>query len=373
MNAIFTTATAIELAIGGLLYYKFQNKAIFAFGILILYKIYQRTKTNNDTFMKAALYDPKDFNNVRVHSIPVPKCGKKQVLVKVKGASINPIDYKMQTAKIPVLRWFYPWTIGRDFSGIIKEVGENVRNFRVGDEVYGNAKGGSLQEYTVAKPNNIAIKPTNTNYNEAASLPLAGCTSLQALTFFGPLTSEQKVLIIGASGGTGILGVQIAKSFGCKVYGVCSGRNAQLVTSVGCDVVYDYTKKDYLDDMRNEQFDLIYDTVTSPEDGDKELIYGRLLKPGNEGKYVTINGTKGNFLRGILKQNFKLPVERKNFHLHLLEWNTKDLETLAKLVEQKKVKPIIHEEVGTINDADIKRAFKELQSRRTVGKITFQL
>ena len=183
------------------------------------------------------------------------------------------------------------------------------------------------------------------------------------------LTRNDQILIIGASGGCGSLGVQIAKSYGCKVYGVCSQRNLNYVKELGCDVVIDYTKTNFLDDFKQEKFDLIYDTVTSPEDGNQEEIFKHLLKP--EGKYVAINGEKLNFFKGFLS-NLGLKIERKNYHLTLLTWNTVDLEYLKFLVESNKVKPLAFEKF-TLNDENIKKAFDKLKTRRTVGKLVFEI
>jgi NADPH:quinone reductase-like Zn-dependent oxidoreductase len=234
--------------------------------------------------MNAALYDKRD--KFTVEKIQIPNFSANELLVQVKAGAINPVDYKIRTCDIPFLRWIMEHTVGRDFSGIVVDIGTNVKKFKIGDEVYGNAAGGSLQEYTRVNENQIALKPSNINHCEAASIALAGATSLQALLHWGNLNNK-KVLIIGGSGGCGNLGIQIAKYYNSKVYAVCSNKNINYVKSLGADIIIDYTKKDFLDDLKNEKFDLIYDTVTSMEDENQEIIYRKFLK--SDGKYVAIN------------------------------------------------------------------------------------
>jgi len=306
------------------------------------------------------LYSYSDLHSYK--SIKIPKFGPEEVLVQVKGASINPID-KIQTTKIPFLRWWFPWTIGRDVAGIIVDIGANVRKFQIGEQVYGKAVGGSLQEYTNCNQDQIAHKPNNTSFVEAASLGLAGLTSLQSLNWFRNLNSNDKVLIIGASGGCGSLAVQIAKSYGAKVYGVCSQKNIKFVKELGCDVIIDYTNPNFLIDIQDVSFDLIYDTVTSADDADQEKIFGSNLS--NTGYYVATNtGDMLNFARSMIR------LEKSHYHLHMLKWNTADLDTLRELVESNKLKPLGCE---TYHLNDINVAFDKLKSRRTVGKIAFEI
>ena len=186
MDVIFNKITLIEVSITLVLFYIFPKASILIYGIpILLYFFYNNQKkqsklvTNNH--MNAALYSYSDLHSYK--SIKIPKFGPEEVLVQVKGASINPID-KIQTTKIPFLRWWFPWTIGRDVAGIIVDIGANVRKFQIGEQVYGKAVGGSLQEYTNCNQDQIAHKPNNTSFVEAASLGLAGLTSLQSLNWF---------------------------------------------------------------------------------------------------------------------------------------------------------------------------------------------
>jgi NADPH:quinone reductase-like Zn-dependent oxidoreductase len=367
----------IEVAVTSLCLYKFPYTTLFLTGIIYSYYMYQssirrfssseKLIDKNKKTMRACIYDSKEKFKV-VNDQNIPTFSADEALVQVKSAAINPIDYKVKTCNLPFIRYFLPLTVGRDFSGVIVDIGKNVKNFKIGDEVFGNAKGGSLQEFTIVNPNQIALKPTNKSHSEIASIALAACTSLQALKFFGDLEGK-KVLIIGGSGGCGCFGVQIAKYYGANVYAVCSSRNVDFVKSIGADKVLDYLKNDYLDEIKNEKFDLIYDTVTSPEDPDQEPIYRKFLK--NDGKWVAINGFVSTFARGILRTFTKINLEKKDFHVSLLDWNTKDLSELAKMAEENKLKT--HFKSYKLDKKDIDEAFNILGSRRAVGKLVFEI
>lgn len=367
----------IELALTSLCFYKFPYTTLFLTGIISLYLIYQNStkrfsssvyiSDKNRKTMRACIYDAKENFKV-VNNLSIPAFSENEALVKVKSAAINPVDYKVKTCNLPFIRHFIPLTVGRDFSGVIVDIGENVKNFEIGDEVFGNAKGGSLQEYTVVDPKQIALKPINKTYAETASIALAACTSLQALKFFGDLKNK-KVLIIGASGGCGSFGVQIAKHYGATVFGVCSSRNVDFVKSLRADKVLDYSKNDYLDEIKNEKFDLIYDTVTSPEDPDQEPIYRRFLK--EDGKWVAINGSVPNFAKGIFRNFTNVNLEKKDFHVTLLNWNNEDLTELAKLSEENKLKT--HFKTFKLEKKDVDEAFDLLKSRRAAGKLVFEI
>lgn len=319
--------------------------------------------------MKACVYGCNETFKVK-NNFNIQKFLKNEVFIEVKAAAINPVDYKVITAKIPFIRWFFEPTVGRDFSGIVIDIGANVTNFKIGDEVFGNAAGGSLQEYTYVRESEIALKPKNISFEEAASIGLAGGTSLQALRHFGDLNGK-KVLIIGGSGGCGSLGVQIAKYYNAKVYAVCGPKNVEYVKSIGADVILDYTKADYLKIIENEKFDLIYDTVSSKDDPDQEVIFRKYLKENGIGKYVAINGHVGDFTKTILRTLTGINIERKDYHITLLNWNTDDLNTLSTMLEEGKLKSKY--QTFSLSQEEVVTAFDLLQSRRTVGKLVFAI
>lgn len=377
MDYIYTQTSAYEAAIAGLCIYKKPKLTLLIAGLLCGNHYYQQSYRRNSTTklgpekktMKAFLYDVNKKFSMNKNA-NIPKISSNEALVEVRAASLNPVDYKLIPHKIPFYRWFHIPTVGRDFSGVIIDIGSNVKAFKIGDHVYGNAAGGSLQEFTRVRENDIALKPKNLSFLEAASIGLAGSTSLQALKYFGDL-NRKKVLIIGGSGGCGSLGVQIAKYYNAKVYVVCGSKNVEYVKSLGADVVLDYTAHDYLKQIENEKFDLIYDTVSSKDDSDQEAIYSKYLKGNDHGKYVAINGKFGDITRCVLHRLFQINIERRNFHITLLNWNSQDLEILRKMAEEGKLKPKIH--IFNPTEDDVYAAFNLLQSRRTVGKIVFDI
>jgi len=367
----------IELTITSLGFYKFPFTTLLLAGILGSYYFYRaftrRESTTDKLFeknrkiMKACIYDTNQNFKV-INNQQIPTFSENEALIEVKSAAINPVDYKIKTCNIPFIRYFLSPTVGRDFAGVIIDIGKNVKKFKIGDEVFGNAIGGSLQEFTVVNPNHIALKPKNKTFSEMASIGLAAATSLQALKHFGELNNK-KVLIIGGSGGCGSFGIQIAKYYGATVYAVCGTRNVEFVKSIGADKVLDYSKNDFLDDLKDEKFDLVYDTVTSPEDPDQEIKYRKFLK--DEGKWVAINGSIANFSKSIISMLTNINLERKDFHITLLNWNTDDLSLLAKMAEEEKLKT--HFKTFKFDKKNIDEAFNLLQSRRTVGKLVFEI
>lgn len=185
------------------------------------------------------------------------------ILVKVYSTSLNHIDTILLLSRIPIARWFRfsHYGIASDFSGKIVQIGEKVKNYKVGDEVFGTATGGALQEFALTKESRIWKKPSLISHNEACCFPVCFSTAHKSLTYnFGT-----NVLVVGASGGVGILSIQIAKYLGFKkVYGVCSSRNKELVLSFGVDEVLCYAQENYIDNCK-EKFDLIFDNAHSAE------------------------------------------------------------------------------------------------------------
>ena len=214
-----------------------------------------------------------------------PKLSNTTVLVKIKATALNPVDYKFG--------WplFGP-VICTDFSGVIEEVGADVTGLSVGDEVYGWGDG-ALAEYIVVPPNTVSLKPSCLTFAEAAALPVVYLTGLQAYLNYGGLKEGGRVLIIGASGGTGIAGIQLAKALGASdIVGVCSGRNEELVKSLGATEVIDYTKHNLLDYFKEEdgsvaeskKFDVVYDVATGSGGGEDYLALSRpLLREATDG------------------------------------------------------------------------------------------
>src|SRR5438105_6747645 len=216
--------------------------------------------------MKAAVYCEYGLANLKIEQIEKPTPTDDQVLVRVRAASVNPYDWhfvegspKIMRGMIGGLRKPKDTRLGVDFAGTVEAVGKNVTQFKPGDEVFGG-KTGAFAEYVCPRANRaVALKPANLTFEEAASVNIAGITALQALRDKGKIQPGQKVLINGASGGVGTFAVQIAKSFGADVTGVCSTHNVDLVRSLGADHVIDYTKEDFT--KGTERYDEILDNV----------------------------------------------------------------------------------------------------------------
>lgn len=278
---------------------------------------------------------------VRYEDIARPTPADNQVLVKVQAASVNPLDWHYMEGTPYFIRAGLGFgrpespRLGIDFAGTVAAVGKQVRRFKAGDEVFGGQIGAFAEYVLVPEDRSVALKPAGVTFEQAAAAPIAGITALQSLR--GRLHAGQKVLINGASGGVGTFAVQIAKSMGAEVTGVCSTRNLELVRSLGADHVIDYTREDFT--RSSERYDLIVDNVATHS----VLEYRRVLNP--HGIYVQIGSTEiGNWF-GF----FKLPLEglvlspfmTQEFSVMGASLSREDLVTLGGLMESGKVKPVI--------------------------------
>src|SRR5207237_4906044 len=216
--------------------------------------------------MKAIVYCDYGLANLKLQEIEKPTPTDAQVLVRVRAASVNPYDWHFVEGSPKIMRGMRgglrkpkDTRLGVDFAGTVEAVGKDVTNIKPGDEVFGG-KGGAFGEYVTPRASRaIALKPANVTFEEAASVNIAGLTALQAVRDKGKVQPGQKVLINGASGGVGTFAVQIAKSFGADVTGVCSTRNLDMVRSLGADRVIDYTKEDFA--KGDQRYDVILDNV----------------------------------------------------------------------------------------------------------------
>src|SRR5215831_21102147 len=201
--------------------------------------------------MKAVVYCDYGLSNLKLEEVEVPVPTDDQVLIRVHAASINPYDWHFIEGTPTIMRLSVGLRkpkdirLGVDFAGTVEAIGKNVTQFQPGDEVFGG-RGGAFAEYVCPRATRaVALKPASVSFEEAASVNIAGITALQAVRDKGKVQPGQKVLINGASGGVGTFAVQIAKSLGADVTGVCSTRNVDLVKSLGADHVIDYTKEDF--------------------------------------------------------------------------------------------------------------------------------
>src|SRR5213592_3756928 len=216
--------------------------------------------------MKAIIYCDYGLANLKLEEVEKPVPNDDQILVRVRAASLNPYDWHFIEGTPYIMRLMgvglrkpKDTRLGVDYAGTVEAVGKNVTQFKPGDEVFGG-RGGAFAEYVCVRQDRlVATKPANITFDQAGSADIAGVTALQAVRDKGKVQPGQKVLINGASGGVGTFAVQIAKSFGADVTGVCSTRNVDLVRSIGADRVIDYTKEDFT--ASGQRYDLILDNV----------------------------------------------------------------------------------------------------------------
>jgi len=270
---------------------------------------------------------------------PIPK--DDEVLVKVHAVSINSWDWELLRGTPFVNRLMFgilkpkkTTILGADVAGRVDAVGRNVKHFRPGDEVFGDLSGGlwgGFAEYVSAPENALALKPTEMTFEQAAAVPQAALLALQALRK-GSIQPGQKVLINGASGGAGTFAVQIAKSFGAEVTGVCRTSKLELVRSVGADHVIDYTQEDFI--CNGRQYDLIVDMMAHHSIFD----YRRALSP--RGIYVMVGGASFSIFQLILLGPLFSMFGNKKMGL-LLHKPNKGLDFMKRLFETGKVVPVI--------------------------------
>jgi len=298
---------------------------------------------------------------------PEPKPNTDEVIIRVRAAAINPVDYKLPKMLAGSI-------VGFDVAGVIEKVAEGnvTHDLKVGDAVYGGAKG-SLAEFAPTKAGKIARKPEELSFAEAAAMSVAYQTGLQALTTHGGLKEGGRVLIIGASGGCGTAGIQIAKALKAgEIVAVCSGKNEQLVRNLGATKMIDYKTTKFVDvygeAKEDEKFDVVYDCASYSGAGEDYIEDSyRVLKVGPPaGQYVPINGTKTMWARA------QLNLQAANTHLFLCDVNTKDLDSLSKLVAEEGLRPVISKTLP-FTTKDVEAGFEHLKARRTVGKIVFDL
>jgi NADPH:quinone reductase-like Zn-dependent oxidoreductase len=305
---------------------------------------------------------------IRYEDIPKPNPAENEILVRVHAASINPLDWHYLEGTPYMVRLDAGLgrptnsRLGVDFSGTVEAVGKSVTRFKPGDEVFGG-KFGALAEYVAVREDRaIALKPANLTYEQAAAVAIAAITALQGLRDKGHIHSAEQVLINGASGGVGTFAVQIAKSFGATVTGVCSTRNVELVRSIGADQVIDYTREDFTKGSR--RYDLILDNVATHS----LFEYKRILNPN--GVYVMIGSSDpGRWFAWLWKplQAWIIsPFTSQKFGMIFAELNRDDLGTLAELMQSGKVTPVIDRTYKLNEAAD---AFRYVEQGHARGKV----
>jgi len=257
------------------------------------------SKIREDTHMKAIVYHEYGSPDVlKLEEVEKPTPKDDEVLVKVHAASVNYGDLPVLKGE-PLQRLIggallkpKHKILGDDIAGRVETVGVNVEQFQPGDEVFGISNFGAFAEFVCADEKYLELKPASMTFEEAAAIPFAGIAALQGLRDKGQIQSGQKVLINGASGGVGTFALQIAKSFGAEVTGVCSTKKLELVRSIGADQVVDYTQEDFT--KSGQRYDLILANA-----GEHSIFdYKRVLSP--EGIYVCAGGTFAQYFQALL-------------------------------------------------------------------------
>jgi NADPH:quinone reductase-like Zn-dependent oxidoreductase len=302
---------------------------------------------------------------------PAPK--DDEVLVHVHAASVNAADWHLMRGK-PFLARFVNGLqkpkntkLGADVAGRVEAVGRNVRQFQVGDDVFGCIplhELGSLAEYVCAHEDALAAKPARMTFEQAAAVPLAAFTALQGLRDKGQIKSGQKVLVNGASGGVGTAAVQIARSFGTEVTGVCSTRNRDMVRSIGADHVIDYTQEDF--SKNGQRYDLIFDAV-----GNRAVsAYKRALSPNGICAVAGFTTLAHLFQVLVLGLWVSRTGSKKIGLMETAHPNKKDLHCIKELLESGKVVPVIDR---TYPLSEVPAAIRYLEEGHAKGKVVITM
>jgi len=322
--------------------------------------------------MKAVVYCDYGINNLNVQEIEKPTPTDDQVLVRVHAASLNPLDGHfvrgMWLARLMGggLRKPKDTRLGVDYAGTVEAVGKNVTQFKPGDEVFGG-RNGALAQYICPRADRaIALKPANMSFEQASSVGVAAITALQGLRDKGHVQAGQKVLINGASGGVGTFAVQIAKSLGADVTGVCSTRNVDLVRSLGADHVIDYTKEDFT--KGDQRYDVIFDNVQNHTFSERR----RVLTPNGICVLVGLGGAGWHAdTQTHLIRSFTTPLMSKftnqKFTFFVAQLNHDDLAFLGDLMQSGKVTPVIDKTYKSLGE--VKDGLEYLEGGHARGKV----
>ena len=331
--------------------------------------------------MKAMIIDRYGKVPMRMAEVPTPEINEYEVLAEIHAASINPIDFKIRDGKVKMLlKYEMPLILGNDFAGVITKVGSKVTRFKVGDEIYARPrknKIGTFAEYIAIHEDDIALKPKNLSFEEAASIPLVGLTSYQALHDIMQLQKGQKILIHAGSGGVGTFAIQLAKIMGATVTTTASEAGANLVTSLGADEIINYKTEKFEDILKN--YDAVFDTIGGAT---LEKSFNIIKSRGN---IVSVSGMPNarfgkEFGSGFFKTllfslaSKKLTaLEKKHnaqYSFLFMKPSGDQLRTIANYIEAGKIKPVI-DRVFPFEDAQ--KAMEYSEAGRAKGKIIVKI
>ena len=323
--------------------------------------------------MKAVVYYNYGSPAVlKCEELEKPTAGDNEVLIKVHAASVNPLDWHFMRGMPYVVRIMVGLRkpkdkrLGVDVAGEVETVGSNVTQFKPGDKVFGSCRG-AFAEYARASEAALAMKPDNVTFEQACSVHVAALTALQGLRDRGHIQPGQKVLINGAAGGVGTFAVQIAKSFGAEVTGVCSSRNVDMVRSIGADHVIDYIQEDFT--KSGQRYDIFFDCV-----GNHSLsACRRVLNP--KGTHIPVGGEGGRWMIGALARAISAMVlsrlvSQKLVPFFLAKSSQEDLTIMHDLMKAGRVKPVIDKRYRL---SEVAEAIRYLEEGHARGKVVINL
>ena len=310
--------------------------------------------------MKAVVYDKNSTDKLVYRDVDKPTPADHEIGVRVLAVSANAADYRsMKMGIIPKKKIF-----GSGIAGIVESTGKKIQRFKQGDEVIGELSDfgfGGFAEYTVAPEKAFILKPEKISFEEAATLPVAATTALQALRNKGKVQKGQKVLIVGSSGGVGTFALQLAKYFGAEVTAVCSTKNLEQSIALGADFVIDYTKEAFTKQAKQ------YDLIIAINGNYSLFAYRRILSP--RGKYVMVGGALSQVLRSLLF-GWLMSFGSKKMYSLSAKSNPADLEFVAKLLAEAKIKVVIENRYTLHQTADAMSYLAEGHAR---GKVVIKV
>jgi len=318
--------------------------------------------------MKAIIYREYGSPDVlRYEDIEKPAPGAGEVLVRVRMSSVNPIDWHLMRGLPYFLRLITgprrpkSSKLGVDVAGEVERVGSGVTLFKAGDAVFGGCFS-AFAEYVSVRESNLVLKPDNVTFAQAGCVAVAALTALQGLRDKGQIRPGQKVVINGAAGGVGTFAVQIAKSFGAEVTGICSTRNVDMVRSIGADVVIDYTREDFT--SGTQRYDIIFDCI-----GNHSLTAVRRILNRN-GRHVAVGGPTSAWMIGAIAHTFAAAalsrLTRRKFLPILGKLRKEDLALIGELMASGKIKPVIDRRYSLRETPEAVRYLEEGHAR---GKV----
>ncbi|HDR7338947.1 TPA: NADP-dependent oxidoreductase [Bacillus cereus] len=331
--------------------------------------------------MKAMIIDKYGKVPMRMAEVPTPEINEYEVLAEIHAASINPIDFKIRDGKVKMLlKYEMPLILGNDFSGVIVKVGSKVTRFKVGDEIYARPrknKIGTFAEYIAIHEDDIALKPKNLSFEEAASIPLVGLTSYQALHDIMQLQKDQKILIHAGSGGVGTFAIQLAKIMGATVTTTASEAGSNLVKSLGADQIINYKTEKFEEILKD--YDAVFDTIGGTT---LEKSFD-IIKSG--GNIVSVSGMPNarfgkefgsgffkTFLFSLASRKLTALEKKHNaqYSFLFMKPSGDQLRIIANYIEAGKIKPVI-DRVFSFEDAQ--KAMEYSEAGRAKGKIIVKI